>query len=539
MRRCVVYIIVFAAVCALLSASGCFMGESEPAETPVEVAPPAEPAMPVAPENNADDRFTLRYDPEGTLNPFAVTNTDNVAVTSLMYEGLFALDESFEPVPVLCESYVSEGASYVFTVKKDVVMSDGGALTAEDVAYSLDRARDSGRYAERLSCIESVSVEEEGGGVSVELVSPNGRLAALLDVPIVRSGTGDGAVPPGSGPYVLTDGPGGGARLTVVQGYRDAARLPLSVIYLRGCTDSELVELFTEHSIDLYSSDPVGMSPINVHRDHEIRRYDSTTLQYLGFSSRRAVLDRYMRRAVGLAVDREYIVRTLMGGCALPAPLVLSPAHYAYDAQWEPSGVDAFLEISSIFSLLGLADSDNDVFLEYPEDGGHVPFTLDFIVNSENARKTAAARAICDSLRRVGLDVTLRELPWAQFLEALEAGDFDIYYGETTLSASFDISELALPGGKLDFGDVGSEGYAEYIDAFVSAESEAQFGVAARQLCERVADDAVIVPILYKQYEAHSDRNAISGMRPTQSSVFFSLTDWKVSERFALTEVRQ
>jgi ABC-type transport system substrate-binding protein len=218
-----------------------------------------------------------------------------------------------------------------------------------------------------------------------------------------------------------------------------------------------------------------------------------------------------------------------MSGCALPAPLALSPAYYGYDSRWDTPPDDAFLEISGMFSRLGLADSDSDLFLEYPSfDSGYEPFALDFIVNSENRRKTEAARSICDALRRVGLDVKLRPLPWDEFTRALEDGDFDIYYGETMLPADFDMTALVTRDGALDYGDIGGDDYGEYIQAFLSSESEAQKGVTARHLCEKIKRDAVIVPILYKQYAVHSGRNVISGMRPTQTSVFFEMANWKI-----------
>jgi peptide/nickel transport system substrate-binding protein len=511
-------------------AAGCETGEgAAPEETPPESPTLSAPTPTPTPRRESDSRFTIRYDPDAALNPFTGTNADNMAVASLMYEGLFSLDESFSPVPVLCESFTSEDSeTYVFTIKRGVIMADGGELTADDVAYSLDYARSLPKYSVRLGCIEAVSAVD-GEMVAVELGRANNSLPALLDVPIVRSGTADLETPVGSGPYVLSDA-GGDASLTALPGYRDREALLLRVIYLRSCTDAELVELFSDYKIDLYRNDPTGLMAAETRRDHEIRYYDTTTLQYLGFSARLPVMrDPELRRAIALCVDREHIVKDIMSGCALTAPLVLSPAYHGYDAGWDTSPADPFLEISEMFSRLGLTDSDSDLFLEYPaSDAGYTPFSLDFIVNSENRRKTEAAASICDAMRRVGLDVTLRALPWDEFTKALEDGDFDIYYGETALPADFDITELVTPGGALDYGGVGSDDCGEYIEAFLAAKSETQRGVTARHLCEKINRDAITAPILYKQYAVHTGRNVISGMRPTQSSVFFGLTGWKI-----------
>ncbi|MDR1299980.1 MAG: ABC transporter substrate-binding protein [Oscillospiraceae bacterium] len=533
---------IVAAVSAIIltasCAAGCETVEDTP-EQPVASPPDATEEAPVyTPAAVTDGRFTLKYDPDSTLNPMTGTDADNMLVASLMYEGLFALDEGFSPVPVLCESYATEDAlTYVFTIKQDVAMGDGTYLTADDVAYSLDLARSLPKFAGRLDNIDGVAADDsddnDNGSVEVRLKRADGNLPALLDIPIIKSGGAERFAPAGSGPYVYTER-NGEPLLAALQRHADSSRLPFRDIYLAECAGSELVELFTDGKIDLYRTDPTGLESIETHWDHEIRYYNTTTLQYLGFSKRQPILSvPEMRQAIGLCADREGIVGDVMSGAALPAPLLLSPAYGIYDSGWEGPTSDAFLEISSIFSRLGLSDYDSDLFLEYPMfGGGYAAFSLDFIVNSENQRKAEAARSICDTITRMGIDARLRVLPWDEFAAALEEGDFDIYYGETSIPANFDVSELLLSGGKLDYGGAGSQEYAAFIDSFLASGSEAQRAAAARRLCDQVRSDAIVVPILYKQYTIHSGRNIISGMRPTQTSVFFGMTDWSVGEIF-------
>lgn len=525
--------VISAIIFALTCAAGCETVEDAPEQVVAESPDTTEAPPTHTPAAVSDGRFTLRYDPNSTLNPMTGADADNMLVASLMYEGLFALDENLSPSPVLCESYVSQDAlTYVFNIKQDVAMGDGTRLTADDVAYSLDLACSMPKFAGRLDNIDDVAADDDGA-VTVQLKRADGNLPALLDIPIIKSGGTERFAPAGSGPYVYTER-NGEPLLAAMPGHADRSRLPFQDIYLIKCTDSELVELFTDGKIDLYRTDPTGLESIETHWDHEIRYYNTTTLQYLGFSNRQPILGvPEMRQAIGLCADRESIVRDIMSGAALPAPLLLSPAYGIYDSGWEDLPGDAFLEISSIFSRLGLSDYDSDLFLEYPMfGGGYTAFTLDFIVNSENQRKTDAARHICDTIKRMGIDAQLRILPWAEFIAALEEGDFDIYYGETSIPANFDVSALLLPGGRLDYGGAGTQEYAPFIDAFLAAGSEAQRSAAARRLCDQVKKDAIVVPILYKQYTIHTGRNIISGMHPTQTSVFFSMADWSVGPTF-------
>jgi peptide/nickel transport system substrate-binding protein len=513
------------------AAAGCADDREEPpAETPaVSETAGAEDESKYTPEP-ADDRFTVRYDSGEMFNPLSGRGSVNAEAMSLMYEGLFALDESFTPVPILCESYeTGDNLNYFFEIKEGVAMSDGTVLTAEDVAYSLNRARVSSGYSGRLGGIEDVSVTDDGR-VLVKLKKINGRLPALLDTPIIKSGSGDSAAPPGTGPFFFPEGALGDAKLVALPEYRDYASLPVRTVYLRECEDAEVIELFTARQIDIYTSDPAGSDAAGTRRDHEIRYCNTTVLQFIAFNSRsEALRDSGFRRAVGLAVDREYISGTVMSGYAIPAPLILSPAWSGYDRQWEVSVADPFLEMSAIFRNMGLEDSNSDLFLEYPTpDGGFTSFSLDFIVNGENPGKAEAARLVAEVLRGVGVDVRLRVLSWDRFIGELESGNFDIYYGETALPADFDLSQLVLPGGALDFGGMGSDDYTAYIEAFLTARSDYQKDLTARHLCDIIRREAVVIPILYKQYAVHTDRNVVTGMRPTATDVFFGFTDWNI-----------
>ena len=57
------------------------------------------------PEPEPLTAFTLPYIAGGTLDPVRTTDTMQQTVESLMYQGLFALDEQFRPQAVLADSW--------------------------------------------------------------------------------------------------------------------------------------------------------------------------------------------------------------------------------------------------------------------------------------------------------------------------------------------------------------------------------------------------------------------------------------------------
>ena len=499
--------------------------QPETTEPPVDIEPPPEIPDRVTPTRGL---FTLRYVPGGTLNPITETNKDNLLLTSLMYESLFVLDGGLYPEPQLCESWDTEDyITFRIRIKPNIAMSDGTWLTADDVAYTFRQALLKGHYVNIFSSV--VSVTSDGDlTVTIVLNTPNSRFIRLLDVPIIKSGSIDQRIPPGTGPYNFSgDGP---VWLERFSRYRDYRRLPISMIFLLECSDDEMTQKFDDGEISLLKDDPTDAFDMRLNRLNEPRYFDTTTIQFIGFNGRSGIMrDPYVRRAIGCAIDRQYIVDNIMPVQAtIPAPLPLSRAFSLYDMEWERRDLDPLVEMAWLLDTAGLQDYDDDSFLELTNwAGGYYKFTVDFIVNGENMHKIRAAHFIADTLRESGFDITVRELPWESYMSALRAGTFDMYYGEIALGADFNLSPLLLPGA-LNFGGTSSTTYKPFIDDFLYARSQYEIQYAVGRLLDEIERNAPFVPVLYKRYAIYFPVGAISGSSPSQSNVFRNITNWTI-----------
>ena len=529
-KRTLALILVMMLLSSALLLQGCLQELPAETETPETNSPPVSEEPPDESVSAPVRRglFTLRYDPESTVNPITGMSSSNILLASLLYESLFSLDANLDAEPVLCDAWsVEDNLTYTFSIKPDVAASDGSTLTASDVVYTLTQASQHGRFVNRLKNIDKITSEDELS-VTIKLKSPNRRFIRLLDIPIIKSGSINDRIPPGTGPYVFANPDA--LRLERFSGHRDYQDLPVTAILLKACGDEEAAELFEDGQLSLLWDDPADTYEIRLNRVHEKRYYDTTALQYIGFNTRSVVLkEPDVRRAIGDAVDREYIVGEILQGQALAAGLALSPSYNLYDARWQRDDVDQQREMSALLARAGLEDYDDDSYLEYPDgDGGFISFSLDFIVNIENQYKVRAAYMIAETLMRTGILVNVRELSWDNFIGALQSGSFDMYYGEVVLSADFDLSALLLPGSSLNFGKTGSSEYAQLIADFLGASSAADEQAAAKELCDTILRSAPFVPVLYKKYAVYTPMGAISGAAPSQSGVFHTIKDWTI-----------
>jgi oligopeptide transport system substrate-binding protein len=77
-----------------------------------------------------------------TLDPALVQDANANQAVNMLYNGLFQVNDSGNVVGVLASSYSisADGLRWTFTLRNNVKFSDGSALTAQDAAYSLNRA---------------------------------------------------------------------------------------------------------------------------------------------------------------------------------------------------------------------------------------------------------------------------------------------------------------------------------------------------------------------------------------------------------------
>ena len=289
------------------------------------------------PEPEPLTAFTLPYIAGDSLDPLSATEPVQQTVGALLYEGLFALDDRYRPVGLLADSWEYDGGRMVWTIhlRSNAVFSDGSAVTAQDAAATLERARYSTRYSGRLQEVTSVSVRD--GALVIALSKPLASLPYRLDIPIVKAGTENRTAPVGSGPYVFAKS-GDGAYLTAnTLWWQDSNALPLTRIELKHCKDRDsALYAFSSREIQLLTLDLTGSAGTGVSGDGDYQDAATTVMHFVGMNTRRSTLeDAALRRAISAGIDRAALVSSCLLGHGAPAQLPASPAAAEYDAALE------------------------------------------------------------------------------------------------------------------------------------------------------------------------------------------------------------
>lgn len=500
MKKLSVFLLLFA-----LLLTGC---AGETAEAPVT----PEPTASAAPEAQRM-AFTLPYYPNASLHPITGNNRSNLVLASLVYQGLFELDNSFTPHGVLCaEHSVSEdGLIWSFTLASSL-FSDGSAVTAADVAVSLELARESELYSGRLADIKAVTAADEMT-VTITLSRPNANLCALLDIPVIRD-RGDGSMPIGTGPYyfVEDDGP---LRLARSFSAPDTApeEIPLTAIE----SADDLIYAFDAGEVSLVVSDLTGANALGYSSGCEAFDYPTTTLLYVGFQTQAGPCrDALLRRVISRSFDRDTVTVSLLAGHGDAACLPVSPRSAQYDnalaaaGGFDPDGQEELL-------LSGYTLGEDGLLYQ-----GRTALELTMLVNTDSAFKLTIAEYLARQLAALGITVDLQKLAWDDYITALDKGDFDLYLGEVTLTADFDLSPLIGRTGALNYGGY-SSGDMELLLTQARSTGEMQ------ALLELFQQDAPLAPLCFKSHSVLTQWRAVSGLNPTRQNPFYHLGSLRFS----------
>lgn len=456
--------------------------------------------------------FTLPYHSGETWDPITCGDGVQQTISSLIYEPLFRLDDTFTPQPLLVSDVVfdDEGLTCTLHLRSGVRFSDGAVLTAQDVAATLLRAAVSPRYAPRLHQIKTVVAQ--GNTVVITLTEENRAFTALLDIPVVRFGTEKEPVPVGTGPYVPSADM---SQLVRNVEWWQALDLPFEEIALRPYKSEEAAAYaFTSHDVHLFVYEHLSDEQLFSAGSASSTDADTTVMHYLSVNMRRnALSDPALRQAVSLAIDREELTGAVLSGHAVATQFPLNPISPLY-----PTALEADTASNAVYEAM--------TALELTDGEKKIPLRL--LVNSENDFKVAVAGNIAAMLNRYDFDVTVVSLPWDEYLYNLSTGNYDLYYGECKLSADWNIASLLGSEGSLNYGGYESPECDALMAALRSA-ADSQRAEAMGALCRLLQQDTPMMPLFFERSSVLLTQGAVDAITPTATDPFYGLERWQVN----------
>lgn len=480
----------------------------EPVEEEDDEPMPEMAADAVLQDVEALDVLRLGYQESYGLNPFTTVSLCNRAIMCLLYEPLYVINARFEAEPVLAaETTVSEdGRTTTITLRRGVTFHNGKPLTAQDVVYSYEAAKKSDYYGNRFYHIDEFTADNDRILI-VKTDTAFEAVSLLLDFPVVQFGTGEDAVPLGTGPFVYDDS-------YVLEPYSGwwQDQFPIScksVELTPSSTSADIRDQFEYGQINLVWSDPNSAAYASFHNDSESWYSPTTVMQYIGFNSnKKAFSNSAVRSCITYAIDREAIVTEDMGGSAEAASLPASPLSACYDHGLAAAYDYDLDDFQNVLDNAQIRDYTGDGVLDVYYKGYAVPLEGTMIVTAGNTQRRLTAERIASDLNRLGFDITVEVLDQKAFANALRYGNFDLYFGEIRLSANFDLGSFFRSGGSVAYGGMESGSAVDLCAQLLENSGNAY------DLHKRIMDQGYFCPVLFKSYTIYTTRGAAQDLDP-------------------------
>ncbi len=445
--------------------------------------------------------FTMAYYPEEGFNPYTCTNINNRMLFSLIYQGLFSVDRNYNVVPILCQSYQvsADLTEHTFRIA-EATFSDGTYLRAEDVVASLEQAWGSRMYEGRFDKIRSVTLVGENS-VRIETTIPYENLPMLLDIPIVKASQVEETMPQGTGPYVLTR-TASGMTLQKRGNWWCTAALSMTaqtVPLLPAESSAQIRDEFEFYDLGISIADPGSASYAEYRCDYELWDIETGLMVYLGCNLESGVFSNdKVRAALTYAIDRTKILQQCYNGFGFTSTLAVSPNSPFYDR-----------------GLGSVGNYEPERFRQVIREEGLLGAEVVLLVNKSDSVRLQAARLIVEMLGECGLTVTIEDWSTPYYKEKLTGDEYDLYLGQTKLSATMDLSQFFAPYGAMSYGDM--DDAATYSMSLEALENSGNF----YNLNQLIQADGQLVPILFRTHAVYVKRGLIENLNASRDNVFY------------------
>ena len=385
-----------------------------------------------------------------SLDPHKTSTTYEADILREMFMGLVMQDAKAELIPGPAESWSAsaDGLVYTFKMRAGATWSNGDPVTAGDFVFAFQRLQNpetAAEYASMLYPVKNAEAINQGKAKPEEIgakaiddmtleVTLNAPTPYFLEMlthqatyPVHRASLdklGADFTKPGSyitnGAYTLAEFvPNDHIKLVKNPKFFDAANVQIDTVnYIPNEDRAAAVKRYEAGELDSYEDLPTEqLADIKAKFGDQVHIGPYLGTYYYAFKMDKAPWDNVnIRRAVSMAIDRDFIAEKVWGNSMIPSYSMVPPGITGY----ETSPFD-YSEMSQI----DREDAAKKILMEAGY-GPDKPLKMEIRYNTSENHKNSAV-AIQEQLRPLGVEVTLINTDTKTHYGHLEQkGDFDI-----------------------------------------------------------------------------------------------------------------
>ncbi len=494
------------------------------AAVPVAAVPQAQAADPVV--------FTVgMLSDVDSLNPFTGVLAESYEIFQLQYATLMQPSSAdFTPAPGLAESWEesADGKTWTYTLRPDLVWSDGTPLTANDVAYTFNRIlegryeqRNYGNYVRNITSVEAT--DDRTVVMTVRAPSPiMERLAVYIlpehvwsgvDAKAVKSFANEPEGEPlvGSGPFLVAERRTGQFIRLIANDSYYAGRPKVDELVFRIYNNPDAlgqalikgeVDFATGLTADVFST-LEGQEGITTYAG------DYSGFNELAFNMGAATADgkpigdgnphlqdQQVRLAISHAIDRQQMVDKILNGYGTPGSTIIPPLYTTLHIDPGTQTYDPALA-NQILDDAGYAMGPDGV--RVGPDG--VPMKYRLFVRTDSDSSVKSGEYFKSYLAAIGIEAEVKPVDENALFEIIGRGEFDMFEWGWVVEPDPDYQLSTFTCAKRSYED-GGEIYADLSDSFYCDEEYDQLYAAQSEETDQTARADIVKQMQQILYDA-------------------------------------
>lgn len=436
--------------------------------------------------------FSLAGDLE-SLNPITTSTIVTNEVQKNAYEGLVNYDLEGNVLPGIAQSWDYDADSYTYTIhlRDDVYFHDGSKLTSEDVAFSMEVGKETGRMSLSCNYIDRIEIVDE----TTLTVTLNANYSPFLyflaiNLPIVCKSSYEAGILDdhinGTGPYKMVSYAPGDRVVFAAndQYYGETPAIKNLIFKIVPDANTQYIAL---ESGELNLSRDFSMNNIASILENpqlDIYQGESGNVYYIALNqSYEPLKDVRVRQAINYAIDREFIIEVCEEGYAEVANSIANKGMFGYteDAKYYEHDPELAKKLLA-------------------EAGYGEGLTIDVPLLCRDGKYRKAAEVIKEDLAAVGIKIEIGVKDSSGFTDDFNKSNFALCV--TSINLSQDAHHVTMCFNSTGYLNRSKISDPE-LDALSEQAAQEQDTETRKQLYHdilcRVADDALFVPIYYPQ----------------------------------------
>lgn len=357
------------------------------------------------------------------LDPANQQDTTSSVILKHIYSTLLDTDNDGNLVPDLAESWemAEDGTSFTYYLREDACFSDGTPVTAQDVKFTYDRAKEMPKTKSNTSKIKEVVVDNDHQ-VTIHLteqyapfktIVTSSNLSIVSEAAVTAAGDSYGDVDNilGSGPFVCTEWtPNDHYTLVRNENYWDEMPITTTITCRVIPEGSARTIALETGEVDLvWNVDAIDCVNVEANSDLKLLSQPSSSIEYVGMNTTKEIFsDARVRQAINYALDKQVFVDTIIEGRGQIANSYINSSIPGYDPDQEGYPYDPEMA-KQLLTEAG-----------YPNG-----FDCKIYVNGDT--RTRSAQVLQAQLAEIGINVEIFTYEWGALLDSLNAGEHEMF----------------------------------------------------------------------------------------------------------------